>query len=102
MIPRLTDDGTFLELRPQYGPSLITALARIGGRSVGIIASNPYFFAGSIDAAGCDKAIHFTCLCEAFNIPMVYLQDVPGFLSVVKQNAPESSRRSSAGFRHWL
>jgi len=79
VIPRLTDDGTCFELRPQYGPSLITALARIGGRSVGIIASNPYFFAGSIDAAGCDKATHFTCLCEAFNLPMVYLQDVPGF-----------------------
>ncbi|MGE0827014.1 MAG: acyl-CoA carboxylase subunit beta [Candidatus Binatia bacterium] len=79
LIPRLTDDETFFELRPQYGPSLITALARIGGRAVGIIASNPYFFAGSIDAAGCDKATHFTCLCEAFNIPMIYLQDVPGF-----------------------
>lgn len=79
LIPRLTDDGEFYELRPWYGPSLITALGRIGGRSVGFIASNPYFFAGSIDAAGCDKATHFTCLCEAFNIPVIFLQDVPGF-----------------------
>lgn len=47
--------------------------------SVGFIASNPYFFAGSIDVAGCDKATHFTCLCEAFNIPLIFLQDVPGF-----------------------
>jgi acetyl-CoA carboxylase carboxyltransferase component len=79
LIPRLTDDGEFFELRPWYGPSLITALGRMGGRSVGFIASNPYFFAGSIDAAGCDKATHFTCLCEAFNIPLIFLQDVPGF-----------------------
>ena len=79
LILRLTDDGDFFELRPDFGPSLITALARICGRSVGIIASNPYFYAGSIDAAGCDKATHFTCLCEAFNIPLIFLQDVPGF-----------------------
>src|SRR5215471_5161804 len=51
ILPRLTDDGTVLELRPDFGPSLITALGRVGGRSVGFIASNPYFFAGSIDAA---------------------------------------------------
>lgn len=80
VIPRLTDDGNFFELRPDFGPSLITALARVGGRAVGFIASNPYFSAGSIDAAGCDKATHFTCLCEAFNIPLIFLQDVPGFL----------------------
>lgn len=79
ILPRLTDDGEFYELRPWYGSSLITALGRVGGRSVGFIASNPYFFAGSIDAAGCDKATHFTCLCEAFNIPIIFLQDVPGF-----------------------
>ncbi len=79
VLPRLTDDGTLLELRPDFGPSLITALGRVGGRSVGFIASNPYFFAGSIDAAGCDKAMHFTCVCEAFNIPLIFLQDVPGF-----------------------
>ncbi len=80
LIPRLTDDGNFFELRPDFGPALITALGRVGGRSVGFIASNPYFSAGSIDAAGCDKATHFTCLCEAFNIPLIFLQDVPGFL----------------------
>ena len=79
LILRLTDDNDFCELRPDLGPSLITALARVGGRSVGFIASNPYFYAGSIDAAGCDKATHFTCLCEAFNIPLIFLQDVPGF-----------------------
>ena len=80
LIPRLTDDGDFFELRPDFGPALITALGRVGGRSAGFIASNPYFSAGSIDAAGCDKATHFTCLCEAFNIPLIFLQDVPGFL----------------------
>ena len=79
VIPRLTDDADFFELRPDFGPSLITALGRVGGRSVGFIASNPFFSAGSIDAAGCDKATHFTCLCEAFNIPFIFLQDVPGF-----------------------
>ena len=80
VIARLVDGGQMLELKPRFGRSLITALARIGGHSVGIIASNPMFNAGALDPNTCDKATQFVCLCEAFNIPTVWLTDVPGFI----------------------
>ena len=80
VIERIVDDGAMLELKPRFGRSLITTLARIGGRSVGILASNPMFNAGALDPNTCDKATQFICMCEAFNIPTVWLQDVPGFI----------------------
>ena len=80
VIARVVDDGQMLELKPRFGRSLITALARIGGRSVGVLASNPMFNAGALTPETCDKATQFLCLCEAFNIPLVFLQDVPGFI----------------------
>ncbi len=80
VIARLVDDVEMLELKPRFGRSLITTLARIGGRSVGILASNPMFNAGALDPNTCDKATQFVCLCEAFNIPTIWLQDVPGFI----------------------
>ena len=86
VIGRLVDqkaDGTgpaFLELKPEFGRPLITGLARIGGQSVGILASNPMFSAGALDPDSCDKGTSFICLCDSFNIPLVYLQDVPGFI----------------------
>ncbi len=80
VIRRIVDDGEMLELKPRFGRSLITALARIGGHSVGILASNPMFNAGALDPNTCDKATQFVCMCEAFNIPTIWLQDVPGFI----------------------
>ena len=80
VIARIVDDGEMLELKPRFGRSLITTLARIGGRTVGILASNPMFNAGALTPETCDKATQFLCLCEAFNIPLVFLQDVPGFI----------------------
>lgn len=80
VIRRLVDDGRLFELKPEFGRSLITGLARLGGRSVGIIASNPMFQAGVLDTQTCDKATQFLCLCDSFNIPLVFLQDVPGFI----------------------
>ena len=80
VIARIVDDGEMFELKPRFGRSLITTLARIGGQSVGIVASNPMFNAGALDPDTCDKGTQFLCLCEAFNIPLIFLQDVPGFI----------------------
>jgi len=76
----LADDGRFLELKPRFGRALITALARVNGHSVGIVANQPMFQAGAMSPAGCDKAVRFICLCDSFNIPLVFLVDTPGFL----------------------
>ena len=80
VIERIVDNGAMLEFKPRFGRSLITCLARIGGHSVGVLASNPMFNAGALDPNTCDKATQFVCMCEAFNIPTVWLQDVPGFI----------------------
>ena len=80
VIERIVDDGELFELKPRFGRSLITTLARIGGQTVGIFASNPMFNAGALDPNTCDKATQFICMCEAFNIPTIWLQDVPGFI----------------------
>ena len=76
----LTDDGTIFELKPNFGRSTITALGRVAGRVTGFIASNPMFFAGALTPESCDKDTAFVCMCDAFNIPLVFLQDVPGFM----------------------
>ena len=80
LLPALLDGGEFLELKPDFGRSLITALARIEGHTVGIIASNPIFGAGAIDPAACDKGTRLLCLCDAFGLPIVLLHDSPGFM----------------------
>ncbi len=59
---------------------MITSLARIGGRVVGIIANQPYFNAGAMDTDGIDKVISFLCLCDSYNIPLLFFHDTPGFL----------------------
>jgi acetyl-CoA carboxylase carboxyltransferase component len=76
----LVDDGTLLELRPQFAPGMVTALARLEGRAVGIIANNPMHLAGAIDADNADKAARFMQLCEAHGLPLLFLCDTPGFM----------------------
>jgi acetyl-CoA carboxylase carboxyltransferase component len=80
VLGRLCDGGEFLELRPLMGRSLICCLARIDGRAVGIVASQPMQQAGVLGPDACDKATKLIVLCDAFNLPLVFLQDVPGFL----------------------
>ncbi len=80
LIEKIVDSGEFLELKPKFGQGLITALARMGGYSVGIVASQPSYKGGVIDVDESDKAARFINLCDAFNIPLIYLQDVPGFM----------------------
>lgn len=80
IISKIVDGGEFLEMKPKFGQGLITALARIGGFSVGIVASQPAYMGGVINVDESDKAARFINLCDAYNIPLVYLQDVPGFM----------------------
>ena len=76
----VADEGSVLELRPSFAPGMVTALARIEGRAVGVIANNPMHLAGAIDAANADKAARFLQLCEAFSVPVLSLCDTPGFM----------------------
>ncbi|HSG91903.1 MAG TPA: carboxyl transferase domain-containing protein [Pseudomonadales bacterium] len=76
----LADDDSVLELRPHWGPGMITALARIEGRPVGVIANNPAHLGGALDVEACDKGARFMQLCDAFNLPIVSLCDTPGFM----------------------
>ncbi|MFV0306743.1 MAG: acyl-CoA carboxylase subunit beta [Desertimonas sp.] len=80
VLARLTDDGAIFELAPKIGRGLITGLARLGGQTVGIIASQPRFEAGVLTPAACDKAIRLLCTCDAFGLPVVFLIDTPGFI----------------------
>ncbi len=80
VIDSLADSGSVLELRRQFAPGMITALIRIEGRPFGLIANNPMYLGGAIDAAGGDKAARFMQLCQAHGLPMVSLCDTPGFM----------------------
>jgi acetyl-CoA carboxylase carboxyltransferase component len=74
------EPGELFELRPETGRGLVTALARIDGWPVGIFASNPIYQAGALDPAACEKGIRLLALCDAYQLPAVFLQDVAGFL----------------------
>ncbi len=80
VIAAVADEDSSFELKERYGRSLATVLARLDGRSVGFIANNPMFKGGALDADACQKATSFMVLCDSFNIPIVFLVDVPGFL----------------------
>ncbi len=76
----VADRDSVLELQPSFGKAVITSLARMNGRVVGIIANNPMVYGGAIDVKGARKQTHFIELCDCFHIPLVFLVDVPGFM----------------------
>jgi acetyl-CoA carboxylase carboxyltransferase component len=80
VIAEIVDDGEWFDLKPRWARSVITCLARFGGQPVGIVANNPRHLAGVLDNDSADKAARFINLCDAFQIPLVFLQDVPGFM----------------------
>jgi acetyl-CoA carboxylase carboxyltransferase component len=80
VIEHLADGGSVLELRRGYGHGMITVLARIEGRPIGIVANNPTHLGGAIDSVGADKAARFMQLCDAFDVPLLFLCDTPGFM----------------------
>src|SRR5437667_4631293 len=79
VINAIVDDGECFPMKPEWARNVITALARIGGQPVGIVASQPKVLGGTLDVNSADKAARFVWLCDAFGIPLVFLQDVPGF-----------------------
>ena len=80
VIDRIVDEGSFFELRPDYGKEIVTAYARIDGRPIGIVASQPAHRAGAIFPKSAEKAAEFIWKSDAFNIPLLYLCDTPGFM----------------------
>jgi acetyl-CoA carboxylase carboxyltransferase component len=80
VVTAIVDDGDALWIKPEYAKNIVTALARIGGQPIGIVASQPMFLGGALDVNAADKAARFVWLCDAFNIPLVFLHDVPGFI----------------------
>ncbi|MGW4633852.1 acyl-CoA carboxylase subunit beta [Nocardia sp. NPDC004415] len=82
---RIFDDGEFHEIRAAFAPNLITGFARVDGRTVGVVANQPLVLGGSIDAACSDKSTYFIRLCDAFNIPLVFVADTPGVLPGVEE-----------------
>ena len=79
-IELLADSGSVLELRAGFALGMVTALARIEGRPVGVVANNPMHLGGAIDAVGSDKAARCLQLCDAFDLPLLFLCDTPGFM----------------------
>lgn len=80
-VSRLVDGGGFFQIQPDFGPSVVCALARIGGHAVGVVANQPAEIAGSIDVDAADKAAHFIQVCDSFHLPLVFLSDNPGVLA---------------------
>ncbi|NRA02416.1 MAG: biotin carboxylase [Myxococcales bacterium] len=80
VLEKLADTGSVLELRRAFGPGMLTALIRIEGRPLGVIANNPVHLAGAIDSPGADKAARFMQLCDAFDLPLLFLCDTPGIM----------------------
>src|SRR6202011_4742934 len=72
--------GSVVQLRRAFGPGVGTPLARIGGKPFGIVANNPVHLAGAIDSDGSDKAARFLQLCDAFDLPVLFLCDTPGMM----------------------
>jgi acetyl-CoA carboxylase carboxyltransferase component len=79
-VDAIADMGSVLELRRGFGLGMVTALVRVEGRPMGVIANNPLHLAGAIDADGADKAARFMQLCDAFDLPLVFLCDTPGIM----------------------
>ena len=76
----IADRDSIFPIKPDFGRSVITTLARMDGRTVGMVASQPMVMAGAMDTDGIDKVISFLCLCDTYNIPLIFLHDIPGFL----------------------
>jgi len=80
VIDGIADVGSVLELRPKFGRAIVTSLIRVEGRPMGVIANQPMFLAGAIDSPASDKASRFVQLCDAYDIPMLFLCDTPGLM----------------------
>ncbi len=98
VIETLCDTGSLLELRAQFGIGILTVLARLGGRPVGVLANNPRHLGGAIDGDAADKATSFLRLCQAHRLPVVSLIDTPGFMVGPEAEKTATVRRFGAMF----
>ncbi len=80
VIRRIVDHGHFFEIKPRWARNIVVGFARLEGRPVGIVANQPLYLGGVLDVDAADKAARFIMLCDAFNVPLLFLQDIPGFL----------------------
>jgi acetyl-CoA carboxylase carboxyltransferase component len=87
LVRAIVDDGQLFDIKPRFARNIITCLARFGGRPVGIVANQPNWLGGILDIDAADKAAHFIQICDAFRLPLVFLQDVPGFMVGTKVEA---------------
>jgi len=85
VVHRVVDDGAFLEIHESYAPNIVVGFARLGGHSVGFVANQPAVLAGVLDINASIKAARFVRFCDAFNVPLITLVDVPGFLPGTEQ-----------------
>jgi propionyl-CoA carboxylase beta chain len=85
VITRIVDDGGFLEIQPLYAQNVVVGFARLAGRTIGILANQPKVLAGVLDIKSSTKGARFVRFCDAFNIPIITFEDVPGFLPGTEQ-----------------
>ncbi len=95
VIEHLMDDGEFLETQPLFAPNILTGFGRVEGHAVGIVANQPMQFAGTLDIEASEKAARFVRTCDAFNVPVITLVDVPGFLPGTDQEWDGIIRRGA-------
>ncbi|WP_183094250.1 acyl-CoA carboxylase subunit beta [Nocardioides stalactiti] len=95
LVDGLLDDGTMLELHARWAPNIVTALGRLGGRTVGVVANNPLRLGGCLDSLSAEKAARFVRMCDAFGVPLVVVVDVPGYLPGVGQEWDGVVRRGA-------
>ena len=95
LVEDLLDDGPIQELHARWAPNIVTALGRLGGRTVGVIANNPMRLGGCLDSASAEKASRFVRMCDAFGVPLIVLVDVPGYLPGVGQEWDGVVRRGA-------
>lgn len=92
VLKTIVDEASFFELKPRFGKTAVTALARLNGRVVGLVANNPLAKGGAMDTDGCEKITSFLVLCDSFNIPLLTFVDTPGFVI-----GTEAERRRAPG-----
>jgi len=98
VIAAIVDLGSPFEIKARFGRSVVTSLARLDGKTVGIVANNPQHKGGALDADACNKVTSFMVLCDSFNVPLIFLVDVPGFLIGVEGEV----RGAAAKVINWM
>ena len=95
LVDLILDPDSSLELHPRWAPNVVTALGRLGGRTVGVVANNPLRLGGCLDSTSAEKAARFVRMCDAFGVPLVVVVDVPGYLPGVGQEWDGVVRRGA-------